>query len=150
MYSESLFCLLREVRSNLLTLNSDTKVEHMVFQELSSPLYETFRKTYISEDLEFPSVTLTNCPIISGKNLGVLPRANAVTFKPSLAGTGDLTICKNYIMSTQHLREELMRESTLAFEYRRQEEKENPSLQKELTKFAQAAVKACTNELRYG
>ena len=60
-------------------------------------------------------------------------------------------MCKNYLLSDQHLREEMRRETTLAFKYRdsvtRSPDNKSANLQTQLTKIACATVAACANEL---
>ena len=95
MFSDSFFLLLSDSKRNLLTSRSDVEVEHAIFTELKSDEFQTLRKTYIEEGLDFPKVVITNCPILS-KNLGLLTKNNAITFTP---GDQTLKVCKNYIMS---------------------------------------------------
>ena len=115
----------------------------MIYSELKAPDYEKLRKKYISEGLDYPEVVISNCPVLH-KNLSFMSKNNAIEYS---AVTNQMKVCKNYVMSKQHLREELRRESTLAFAYRNKEGGAKLDLQKQLNKFACATISACANEM---
>ena len=153
MYSEAFFILLRDSWHNLSTSYSDKKIEHVLSNELKTGRFSGLRQAYIREERDFPEIKVTNCAILN-KNLSILTKNNAIQYS---AREGSFTVCKNYLMSEQHLREEFHREATLAYRYRNffEERKskeegrnsEQNQLQKELTYFACSTVAACANEL---
>ena len=80
--------------------------------------------------------------------MSILTKNNAIEFMPSHdQDQGHFRVCKNYIMSVQHIREEFRRENTLAYRYYCQPHPVDQPLQKQLNYLACSTVSACANEL---
>ena len=121
MYSEAFWMLFKDSWKNLKTSKSDSEVEHAIYQELKSNAYTDLRQTFISEGRDLPDFKIQNCPVLD-RNLAIFAKNNAIKYDMK---ENSITVCKNYLMSDQHLKEELRREATLAFRYRTRESEYN-------------------------